>query len=233
MVALRLDARDPVSLAAFWAGLLHRTVLDDPRGPLLAGSDTQVGLRFVPSAGAKTGPGRVHLHVTSTSATDQQRTVAAALGAGARHLDVGQTPEEEHVVLADPEDNEFCVIEPTNSFLSGCGVLGELACDGTRRVGLFWAQALDWPLVWDRQEETAVQSPAGGTKIAWGGPPVAPKPSRNRQRLELSVTSGSPSAEVERLLALGASLLPGAGDSGDAEVELADPDGNEFHLLTA
>ncbi len=86
--------------------------------------------------------------------------------------------------------------------------------------------------MWDEQEETAVQSPAGGTKIAWGGPPVAPKHGRNRQRLELSVTSGSPSYVVERLLALGASLLPGAGDSGDAEVELADPDGNEFHLLT-
>lgn len=60
---------------------------------------------------------------------------------------------------------------------------------------------------------------------------MAPKPARNRQRLELSVTSGPLSAEVERLLALGASLLPGAGDSGDAEGELADPDGNEFHLL--
>ncbi len=183
-----------MSLAAFWAGLLHRSILDDPRGPLLAGSDTRSALRFVPDAGDGTGPGRVHLHVTSTSATDQQRTVAAALDLGARHLDVGQSPEEEHVVLADTEGNAFCVIEPTNAFLSGCGFLGELACDGTRRVGPFWARALDWPLVWDEQEETAVQSPAGGTKIAWGGPPVAPKPSRNRQRLELSVTSGSPSA---------------------------------------
>lgn len=207
MAVLRLDARDPGSLTAFWAGLLHRTVLDDPHGPFVGGSDTRTGLRFVPSAGATTGPGRVHLHVTSTSATDQQRTVAAALDRGARHLDVGQSPQEEHVVLADPEDNAFCVIEPTDAFLSGCGVLGELACDGTRRVGLFWARALDWPLAWDEQEETAVQSPAGGTKIAWGGPPVAPKPARNRQRLELSVTSGPLSAEVERLLALGASLL--------------------------
>ena len=233
LVALRLDARDPARLAAFWAGLLHRTVLDDPHGPLLAGSGTQTGLRFVPSVGMKSGPGRVHLHVTSTSAADQRRTVAAALDLGARHLDVGQSPQEEHVVLADPEGNEFCVIEPTNSFLAGCGPLGELACDGTRRVGLFWAEALGWPLVWDQQEETAVQSPAGGTKIAWSGPPVAPKRTRNRQRLELAVTSGSPAAEVDRLLALGASLLPGTGSAGDAVLELADPDGNEFHLTPA
>lgn len=113
VAVLRLDARDPGSLTAFWAGLLHRTVLDDPHGPFVGGSDTRTGLRFVPSAGATTGPGRVHLHVTSTSATDQQRTVAAALDRGARHLDVGQSPQEEHVVLADPEDNAFCVIEPT------------------------------------------------------------------------------------------------------------------------
>ena len=77
-------------------------------------------------------------------------------------------------MLADPEGNEFCVIEPGNAFLAGCGFLGELACDGTRDVGLFWSEALGWPLVWDQDEETAIQSPRGGTKVAWGGPPVAP-----------------------------------------------------------
>ncbi|MGH3368116.1 MAG: VOC family protein, partial [Nocardioidaceae bacterium] len=29
---------------------------------------------------------------------------------GARHIDIGQRPEEGHVVLADPEGNEFCVL---------------------------------------------------------------------------------------------------------------------------
>ncbi len=57
------------------------------------------------------GPNRVHLHLTSASHGDQHRTVATALRLGASHLDVGQLPEEEHVVLADPEGNEFCVIE--------------------------------------------------------------------------------------------------------------------------
>ncbi len=33
-----------------------------------------------------------------------------ALELGARHLDVGQRPEEGHVVLADPDGNEFCVL---------------------------------------------------------------------------------------------------------------------------
>ena len=28
------------------------------------------------------------------------------------------------VVLADPEGNEFCVIEPGNKFLADCGFIG-------------------------------------------------------------------------------------------------------------
>ena len=66
------------------------------------------------------------------------------------------------------------MIEPGNSFLAGCGFLGELACDGSRDVGLFWSEALGWRLVWDHDQETAIQSEAGGTKIAWGRPARAP-----------------------------------------------------------
>ena len=78
-------------------------------------------------------------------------------------------------MLADPGGNELCVIEPGNNYLAGTGYLGEVTCDGTRDVGLFWRDALGWPLVWDRNEQTAVQSPLGGTKISWdswGGPPI-------------------------------------------------------------
>ncbi|MBM7804962.1 catechol 2,3-dioxygenase-like lactoylglutathione lyase family enzyme [Geodermatophilus bullaregiensis] len=227
LLALTSDAHDPARLAGFWGDVLGRVVVDDLRGALLPGSDTQVGLRFVPSGAEKVGTNRVHLHLTSTSPADQQDTVAAALELGARHLDVGQLPEEGHVVLADPEGNEFCVIEPGNSFLAGCGFLGELACEGTRQVGLFWAEALGWPLVWDEDQETAVQSPHGGTKVAWGGPPVAPRHRRNRQRFDLALTDGDPAAEIDRLVAMGATRL---GGTGDGAVELADPDGNEFCL---
>jgi hypothetical protein len=73
--------------------------------------------------------------------------VARALELGGRHVDVGQRPEEGHVVLADPDGNEFCVIEAGNTFLAGTGFIGALACDGTREVGLFWSEALRWPLV--------------------------------------------------------------------------------------
>jgi hypothetical protein len=170
----------------------------------------------------------MHLHVTSTSVQHQQDIVAAALRLGAVHCDVGQLPEEGHIVLADPELYPFCVIEPGNSFLAGCGFLGELACEGTRDVGVFWSQALDWPLVWDQDEETAIQSPRGGTKVAWGGPPVAAPDVKPRQHLHIVVAAGAQAAEVQRLVELGAVRV--SGEHGD--VRLLDPDGVEFRLLS-
>ena len=222
LVAVSFDAHDPASLAVFWAGVLDRAIIGEPSGALLPGDDTQVGLRFVAAATTKAGQNRLHLHLTSSTLEDQQRTVETALRLGGRHVDVGQLPEEDHVVLADPGGNEFCVIGPGNNFLAGCGFLGEVSCDGSRGVGLFWRDALGWPLVWDQDQETAVQSPRGGTKVSWGGPPVAPKEGRNRQRLNLAAADVA--AEVDRLVALGATEL---GDRAGG-VELADPDGNEF-----
>jgi Glyoxalase-like domain len=231
MISRRLvvafDAHDPARLSHFWSGVLRR-VVQDTAGALLPGGETQLSLRFVPGSAEKTGPNGVHLHLTSTDLADQQNTVATALRLGARHLDVGQRPEEGHVVLADPEGNEFCVIEPGNTFLAGCGFLGELACDGSREVGLFWSGALGWPLVWDQDQETAIQSPRGGTKVAWGGPPVAPKVRRSRQRFDLITVDGDRSAEVDRLVSLGATRLEVAAEDA---VALADPDGNEFCLV--
>jgi hypothetical protein len=228
-VALRLKAVtfevvDTSAVAAFWSELLQREVLADSGGMLVPGDERQVGLRFVTSDTEQVGPRRLHLHLTSNSTEDQQRTVETALRLGGRHLDVGQEPDADYVVMADPGGNELCVIGPDNNFLAGTGYLGEVTCDGTRGVGLFWRDALNWPLVWDKNQETAVQSPLGGTKVSWGGPPVEPKHRRNRQRFDLVTTD--PRSEVLRLLSLGAThradLFHG--------VELADPDGNEFGL---
>ncbi|MGB2569934.1 VOC family protein [Micromonospora citrea] len=228
MLTVTFDAHDPARLARFWAGMLGREVVDETGAALVPGDDAQLGLRFVPGRAEQVGPARrLHLHLTSASPDDQQDTVARALGLGGGHLDVGQRPEEGHVVLADSEGNGFCVIEPGNSFLAGCGLLGEIACDGTRAVGLFWSEALGWPLVWDQDQETAIQSPHGGTKVAWGGPPVAPKEGRNPQRFDLAVAGGDQRAEVERLVSLGATRLEAA---DDGTVLLADPDGNEFRV---
>jgi len=230
LLAVTYDAHDPARLARFWGGLLRRDAVEDAGGRLLPGTPTQVGLRFVAGRPANEHLNRLHLHLTSASLADQRDTVAAAVALGAGHVDVGQRPEEGHIVLADPGGNHFCVIEPGNRFLSGCGFLAEVACDGTRDVGLFWGEALGWPLVWDENQETAVQSPLGGTKVAWGGPPVAPKIVRSTQRFLLAATGTDPRTEVDRLVSLGATLMS-TGEDGAAE--LADPDGNEFHVRRA
>lgn len=201
-----------------------------PAAFTVSGQQGQLPLRWVADSTPAVDADRWHLHVTSSSHQDQQDMVAKALVLGATHLDVGQRPEEGHIVLADPGGGAFCVIEPHNAFLEGCGLFGELACYGTRAVGLFWSEAVRWPLVWDQDEETAIQSPLGGTKVAWGGPPVAAKTAPNRQRFVLTADGADDLAsEVERLVGLGAVRLS---NNPDGAVEMADPDGNEFWVTT-
>jgi hypothetical protein len=228
LLAVTFEADDPAGPARFWAGLLGREVVEDAGGVVLPGGDAQLGLRFVPGRAGLLGANRMHLHLTSADLDDQRHTVATAVGLGGRHLDVGQRPEETHVVLADPAGYEFCVIEPGNDYLAGCGALGELTCAGTRQVGLFWSNALGWPLVWDRGEQTAIQSPHGGTKIAWDTWDSTPE-ARNRQRFELFPTDGDQRAAVDELISLGATRIDAR---DDGTVVLADPDGNEFDVLS-
>jgi predicted enzyme related to lactoylglutathione lyase len=238
LVALCFDANQPLALARFWSGVLGwemgREMSADPAGgvTLLPGDDTGFRIRFVQTEEQKSGQNQMHFDLTSASPADQQETVARALGLGGRHIDLGQRPEEGHVVLADPEGNEFCVIEAGNSFLADCGFIGALACDGSREVGYFWSDALGWPLVWDQDQETAIRSPAGGPMIAWGGPPVRAKAGKNRLHFHIAPPAdGDQQTEVDRLVGLGATRI----DIGQGEVSwvvMADPDGNEFCVLT-
>jgi predicted enzyme related to lactoylglutathione lyase len=235
LIALTFPALDPAGLARFWSGVLGWESTPDPvEGMnLLPADDTGFRLRFVPSQEPKRGPNHAHLDLTSSSLADQQATVERAVAYGGGHLDVGQLPEEGHVVLADPEGNELCVIEPGNTFLADCGLVGALNCDGSQECGYFWSKALDWPLVWDQDEETAIRSPHGGPKVTWSGPPLEPKSgSTYRPHLDIAPVGGDQRAEVERLESLGATRV----DIGQGDVSwvvLADPDGHEFCVLKA
>ncbi|HEY7069538.1 MAG TPA: VOC family protein [Acidimicrobiales bacterium] len=234
LVALCVGANDPVRLARFWAAALRWDVADRTGDEirLVPTDGTRFWVEFMPVLDAKVGRNRLHLDLTSTSLDDQRESVAGLVGLGARHIDIGQRPEEGHVVLADPEGNEFCVIEPGNAFLAGCGRLGSITCEGTREVGLFWSAALGWPLVWDQDEETAIRDPdRTGPMITWGGPPLPPKVGVNRLYLAVAPLDGSEhDAEVDRLVTLGATRVDSGGGHGE-RVVLADPDGNEFHFV--
>ncbi|MFF1481657.1 VOC family protein [Streptomyces sp. NPDC058301] len=230
LFAICFNATRPSDLARFWSGVLGWELTDAPDDgvAVLPPDATGFRIRFLPSQEPKTGQNQAHFDLTSVSAQAQRQTVARALELGGQHIDVGQLPEEGHVVLADPDGNEFCVIEAGNKFLADTGVIGALACDGTQEVGYFWSRALGWPLVWDQDQETAIQSPNGGTKITWGGPPVAPKTGTNRLYFELALPVGADwETEVDRLTSLGATHA-GDGDGGGDRTLMLDPDGNEF-----
>jgi predicted enzyme related to lactoylglutathione lyase len=233
LAALCFDANDPPALARFWSELLGWEPADDPQeGVTLLPSDgTGFRIRFVPSQAQKIGQNQMHFDLTSTSFEDQQATVERALGLGARHIDIGQAPEDAHVVLADPEGNELCVIEAGNNFLADCGFLGAVSSDGSQECGYFWSEALGWPLVWDQDQETAIRARYGGPKITWGGPPLMPKTGKHRLHFDLAPSLGGDlQAEVDRLLSRGATRADiGQGDIG--WVVLADPDGHEFCVV--
>jgi catechol 2,3-dioxygenase-like lactoylglutathione lyase family enzyme len=234
LVALCIDANDPLRLARFWADALRWEVDSETDGEvgLVATDGPRFGILFRPVPEMKAGQNRLHLDLTTTSIQDQHESVERLIERGARHIDIGQGADETHVVLADPEGNEFCLIEPGNSFLAGCGRLGAINCDGTRAVGYFWSAALGWPLVWDQNEETAIRSPdPNGPMITWSGPPLMPKLGKNRLHLDIAPQDdGDLRSEVDRLVALGATRI----DIGQGDVEwfvMADPDGNEFCVV--
>ena len=88
--------------------------------------------------------------------------------------------------------------------------------------------------MWNQDEETAIRAPDGtGPLITWSGPPLLPKTTKNRLHLDIAPTErGGQQAEVDRLVALGASRV----DIGQGDVDrvvLADPDGNEFCVMQA
>jgi catechol 2,3-dioxygenase-like lactoylglutathione lyase family enzyme len=234
LVALCFDAKDPLRLARFWADALGWELDDRTHGEvcLVPTDDIRFRILFRPVPEMKVGQNRLHLDLTTTSIEDQQGSVEMLVERGGRHVDVGQSPEETHIVLADPEGNEFCIIEPGNAFLAGCGRLGAINCDGTRAVGYFWSEALGWPLVWDQDEETAIRSPdPKGPMITWSGPPLMPKHGKNRLHLDIAPQDDvDQRSEGDRLVALGATRI----DIGQGDVEwfvMADPDGNEFCLF--
>jgi catechol 2,3-dioxygenase-like lactoylglutathione lyase family enzyme len=233
LVALSIDANDPHRLARFWGAVLGHEVADDPAGgaTLRPRDETEFRLRFVPAPDKRPGLGLGHLHLTSTSPEDQQETAARLIALGARAVDIGQRPEEGHLVLADPEGNDFCIIEPGNRYLAGCGFLAELTCDGSRAVGSFWSDVLGWPLVWDQGLQTAVQSPQGGPKISFDAEGMLPQAGQRGVHFHLAPPEhGDQQAEVDRLEALGAARI----DIGQGEVSwvvMADPDGREFCVL--
>ena len=235
LVSLAFEALDQSALARFWATALDWTPTLLPSGDveLRPNDPTSFTLQFRAGTATKTGQNRIHFDLTTADTGDQPGAVAALLALGAAHVDIGQGDDEDHVVLADPEGNELCIISPTSRFLAGCPRLGAVNCDGTHALGLFWSRVLGWPLVWDHEEETAIQSPSGdGPKITWSGTPLMPGWGVERIHFHVAPAAGSDVADaVDELVRLGATRADGGG-CGDATA-MCDVDGNRCCVVTA
>ena len=109
-----VDARDPESLAAWWAEVLGYRVLGREEGAVEIGPGTGFGgaaptLVFAPVAEPTPGKPRLHLDLNATD-REQDAELARLLALGAPRADVGQSGDESFHVLADPEGDEFCLL---------------------------------------------------------------------------------------------------------------------------
>ena len=82
LLAATFEVTDPVRVARFWAALLGRDVVEIAGVALLFGDHTQLGLAFAQNRVEKSGPNRMHPHLTSASEADQEQTTETALRLG-------------------------------------------------------------------------------------------------------------------------------------------------------
>lgn len=109
-----LDVEDLDLMVSFWSAALGYGVEQGDDGsaklwPPGQPSAVPPTVWLQGSGTAKRGKNRLHLDLVADA--DPQAEVQRLLSLGARQVDVGQTGAEQFTVLADPEGNEFCVLD--------------------------------------------------------------------------------------------------------------------------
>lgn len=236
-----IDAADPTGLGRFWSTATGWPIFrDEPDEVVVApagyaeDAPVEPGLPLVIGRvdDPKVGKNRLHIDLNSRSADQQAALVDRLLQAGATPADVGQG-DVPWVVLADPEGNELCVLEPRDDY-ARAGAIAAIVLDTPDPGALapFWAAASGWvPEV----------RPGGDVRLTRPnslGPRLEllrvddPKLAKNRVHLDVApYAADDQAAEVERLLALGARHVD-IGQGRQSWVVLADPDGNEMCVLS-
>ena len=243
LVHLVWDANDPAALARFWATALDWVIADEAEDEVDVWPEgysypdpVAVPLVFVPVPEPKTGKNRVHLDLASNSLPHQASLVARLRDLGASPADIGQGRAGETVpwvVLADPEGNEFCVLEPRDTYRDTGPVAAILTdCADPAALGRFWAEVAGYPVASADEHITGLRAPSGvGPYLEFLRVPDA-KTVKNRLHLDVARYQGAdPAAEVAWLRGLGA--VPADVGQGDVNwTVLADPEGNEFCILS-
>ncbi len=239
LVQIAMNAQDEAAVGRFWAQVLGWGIASEEPGvislePLgFAYPDpVAVVIDVIRVPEPKTVKNRVHVDLATTSAAHQADLVARLLGLGATLADVGQG-DVPWTVLADPEGNEFCVLEPRPLYRD-TGPIAAVVCDcaDPRAMARFWGEATDWTVHEVTGDYASLRSAKGvGPYLEFVRTPDV-KTVKNRTHLDLRPYPGDDqAAEVARLRVLGATDV----DLGQGDVSwtcLADPEGNEFDVLT-
>jgi predicted enzyme related to lactoylglutathione lyase len=237
LVQINMKAKDDTALGGFWAEALGWGLSSE--GPGVTNLEPEgfvypdpaaVVVDLVVSAEPKTTKNRVHVDLAARSAAHQRDLVTRLRGLGATPVDVGQG-DAGWTVLADPEGNEFCVLD---SLYDETGPIASVVvdCADPAAMARFWGAATDWTVRSVSGDTAVLRSAAGvGPYLQFARVPE-PKSGWNRVHLDVRPYPGDdPQAEAARLLALGATAV----DLGRSQVPwtvLADPEGNEFCLLS-
>jgi catechol 2,3-dioxygenase-like lactoylglutathione lyase family enzyme len=175
---------------------------------------------------------RVHLDLATSSAAHQVELVASLKELGATPVDVGQG-DVPWTVMADPEGNLFCVLEPRPIYQDTGPIAAVMVnCADPRAMARFWGDATDWTLHKVTDDHARLRSSEGvGPYLEFLRTPDR-ESACGRVHLDLKPYPGhNQAAEVARLRALGATDA----DVGQGDVPwvcLADAEGNEFCVLT-
>lgn len=114
-------------------------------------------------------------------------------------------------------------------------------CGDLHAQASWWAEVLEWEKAYESPEEVALAGSHMRAQPVGSGPALVfvQVPERmqvkNRLLIDLAPPAGSSQdAEVDRLIALGAQPVNvGQDERSESFVVLADPEGNEFCVLTA
>lgn len=230
-----IDSLDPVALAQFWSEVTGWPIVmeepDEVAVEPLSDADDGIALVFVPVPVPKSAKNRIHLDVQSASLQEQVEIVDRLHALGAVRVDVGQRAVP-WTVLADPEGNELCVLEPREEYRD-TGPIAAVVMDAIAPTMLatFWSAATGWPVTRGGPHFSAMRSGAGRGPYLELIRAMDTKVVKNRLHLDVAPLAGDDQAgEVERLRSLGATFA----DVGQGDVPwvvLADPEGNEFCVL--
>ncbi|MEV3986353.1 VOC family protein [Nonomuraea sp. NPDC049758] len=241
LVQVNFKARDDAALGRFWADALGWGVSSE--GPGVTNVEP-VGFAW-PDPGAvrvdvvtvpdpETVRYRVHLDLATTSEAHQAELVARLEELGAKPADVGQG-DVPWVVMADPEGNVFCVLEPREIYRDAGPIAAVVVdCCDPRAMARFWGEAAGWTVHEAGDDHARLRAPEGvGPYLEFLRTTPGPKTVWNRVHLDLLPHRGADQAvEVARLAELGAK--PADVGQGDVPwVVMADPEGNVFCVLGA